>query len=198
MDWHALLFGRNRNTKLGLKPRFTPSMERLEDRTVPAIIASQASLSSLPPLDLTTGQVAQLLARAAAATSTDNAIVAVVDRNGDILGVRVEGNVSPAITGDTQILDFSIDGAVSLARTAAFFSSNADPLTSRTVGFISQSTITQREVEFLFVHLQSSLDAAAAPALSPPSRLAATSRRESTTRRRSTCSASRTLTAKCW
>jgi uncharacterized protein GlcG (DUF336 family) len=44
------------------------------------------------------------------------------------------------------VLDFSIDGAVSLARTAAFFSSNADPLTSRTIQFISQSTITQREV----------------------------------------------------
>ena len=29
----------------------------------------------------------------------------------------------------------------------AFFSSNADPLTSRTVGFLSQSTITQREVD---------------------------------------------------
>ncbi len=113
---------------------------------MPALIASQTALSSLPPLNLTGSQVAQLLARAAAATSTDNAIVAVVDRSGNILGVRVEGNVSSAITSDTQIEDFSIDGAVSLARTAAFFSSNADPLTSRTVGFISQSTITQREV----------------------------------------------------
>ena len=125
---------------------FRPGVEALEARTVPAFIASQLPLATLPPLTLTTAQVQTLLARAAAATSTDNAIVAVVDRDGDILGVRVEGNVSPVVTGNTNILDFSIDGAVSLARTAAFFSSDADPLTSRTVQFISQSTISQREV----------------------------------------------------
>ncbi len=123
-----------------------PTIELLEDRTVPAFIASQLPIASVGPLTLTTAQVNTLLERAAAATSTDNAIVAIVDRAGDILGVRVEGNVSPAITGNSNILDFSIDGAASLARTAAFFSSDADPLTSRTVQFISQSTITQREV----------------------------------------------------
>ncbi len=125
---------------------FQPDIERLENRTAPAFIASQLPLAALPPLTLTTGQVQTLLQRAAAATADDNAIVAVVDRNGTILGVRVEGNVSAAITGNANVLDFSIDGAVSLARTAAFFSSNADPLTSRTIQFISQSTITAREV----------------------------------------------------
>jgi uncharacterized protein GlcG (DUF336 family) len=125
---------------------YRPRAEPLEDRTVPAFVASQLNVASLPPLNLTTSQVQTLLERAATATSTDNAIVAVVDRAGDILGVRVEGNVSPAVTGSANVLDFSIDGAVSLARTAAFFSSNADPLTSRTVQFISQSTITEREV----------------------------------------------------
>jgi uncharacterized protein GlcG (DUF336 family) len=128
-------------------PRCRPCVEPLEDRTAPALIATQLPLAALPPLNLTTAQVQALLERAAAATVSDNAIVAVVDRNGDILGVRVEGNVSAAITGNANILDFSIDGAVSLARTAAFFSSNADPLTSRTVQFISQSTILQREVD---------------------------------------------------
>src|SRR5882724_5819072 len=125
---------------------FQPMVERLEDRVVPAFIASQLNPPALAPLTLTTGQVQVLLQRAAAATSADSAIVAVVDRAGNILGVRVEGNVSTAVTGNTNVLDFSIDGAVSLARTAAFFSSNADPLTSRTIQFISQSTITQREV----------------------------------------------------
>jgi uncharacterized protein GlcG (DUF336 family) len=126
--------------------QFQPSVEQLEARVVP-IIASQLPLTTLAPLTLTSSQVAQLLNRAAAATPGQNAIVAVVDRSGDILGVRVEANVSTAVTGNASILDFSIDGAVSLARTAAFFSSDADPLTSRTVQFISQSTITQREVE---------------------------------------------------
>jgi uncharacterized protein GlcG (DUF336 family) len=99
-----------------------------------------------PPL-LTPTDVGNLLSRAAAATSSDDGIVAVVDRAGHILGVRVEGNVSPAITGNTEKLVFAIDGAVALARTAAFFSSDQAPLTSRTIRSLSQSTITQREVE---------------------------------------------------
>jgi uncharacterized protein GlcG (DUF336 family) len=99
-----------------------------------------------PPL-LTTTDVSNLLSRAAAASASDDGIVAVVDRAGHILGVRVESNVSSAITGSTEKLVFAIDGAVSLARTGAFFSSNQAPLTSRTVRFLSQSTITQREVE---------------------------------------------------
>jgi uncharacterized protein GlcG (DUF336 family) len=141
----------------GKRPEYQPTIERLEDRTLPAFIASQLPLAALPPLTLTTAQVQTLLQRAAAATADDNAIVAVVDRNGTILGVRVEGNVSAAITGIPNVLDFSIDGAVSLARTAAFFSSNADPLTSRTIQFISQSTITAREVNsYTFISSPSS------------------------------------------
>src|SRR5579864_6770231 len=128
------------------KKRVVPLVEPLEDRTAPALIASQIPLATLPPLNLTTAQVKQLIERAAAATTSDDAIVAVVDRMGNILGVRVEGNVSPMITGNTTLLNFSIDGAVAEARTAAFFSSNSAALTSRTIQFISQTTITQREV----------------------------------------------------
>ena len=70
------------------------------------------------------------------------------------MGVKVESGVNVTLQGqpntpanDLNALVFAIDGAVSEARSAAFFSSNAEPLTSRTVGFISQSTITQREVQ---------------------------------------------------
>jgi uncharacterized protein GlcG (DUF336 family) len=100
-----------------------------------------------PNTVLSTSDVNQLLDRAAAATPGDNAIVALVDRNGDIVGVRVEGNVSPLVTGNLQTLTFAIDGAVAEARTGAFFANTQAPLTSRTVEFISQSTITQREVD---------------------------------------------------
>jgi uncharacterized protein GlcG (DUF336 family) len=100
-----------------------------------------------PAPELTTSDVSALLSRAAAASGSDDGIVVVVDRAGDILGVRVESNVSTAITGNAEKLVFAIDGAVSLARTAAFFSNDQAPLTSRTVRFLSQSTITQREVE---------------------------------------------------
>ena len=136
---------------------FRPAVERLEDRTAPALIASQLPLATLPQLTLTTTQVSNLLKRAAAATGSDDAIIAVVDRNGTILGVRVEGQVSGSVTGNPNIFRFAIDGAVAKARTAAFFSSNADPLTSRTIQFISQSTITEREVNsYTFISAPSS------------------------------------------
>jgi uncharacterized protein GlcG (DUF336 family) len=128
---------------------FVPCLEQLESREVPALIASQVVPLLPPPVDveLNTSEVQSLLSRAAAATSSDNGIVVIVDRGGRILGVRVEGNVDPNITGNTHNLVFAIDGALAEARTAAFFANNQAPLTSRTIGFISQSTVTQREVE---------------------------------------------------
>jgi uncharacterized protein GlcG (DUF336 family) len=95
---------------------------------------------------ISAAQVAQLLDRASAATPSNDAIIAIVDRNGRILGVRVESGVSPLITGNPEKLTFAIDGAIAEARTGAFFGNAGAPLTSRTIQFISQSTITQREV----------------------------------------------------
>ncbi|MFK8114588.1 MAG: hypothetical protein AB8B91_20470 [Rubripirellula sp.] len=94
-------------------------------------------------------EVRLLLDRASAATRSDDGIIAVVDRNGTILGVRVEAGVSSNLTGpgNEAALAYAIDGAVAKARTAAFFSSNSAPLTSRTIRSLSQSTNTQREVE---------------------------------------------------
>jgi uncharacterized protein GlcG (DUF336 family) len=98
-------------------------------------------MASITPAD-----VQLLLARGAAASVRQDAIIAVVDRRGEILGVRTEGGVLQNIP-DPNMQIFAVDGAVAKARTAAFFSSNAAPLTSRTVRFISQSTVTQREVQ---------------------------------------------------
>lgn len=108
-------------------------------------------VSAAPPCPVSTGELTAceveiLLRRAAAASATDDAIIAVVDRGGRVLGVRVEGGV-PIAASDTGTLVFAIDGAIAKARTAAFFANNSAPLTSRTIRFISQSTITQREVE---------------------------------------------------
>ncbi|MFM8987032.1 MAG: hypothetical protein ACKONH_13460, partial [Planctomycetia bacterium] len=90
---------------------------------------------------LTTAEVNALLDRASAATPSTDAIIAVVDRTGQILGVRVEAGVA------TNDLGFAIDGAVAKARTGAFFSNGQAILTSRTVSHISQSTVTQREMQ---------------------------------------------------
>lgn len=113
-----------------------PGLERLEPRR---LLDSGATL--------TPSDVAILLDRAARATASDSAIVAVVDRLGRPLGIRVEGGVSPSITGNAEKLVFAVDGALAKARTGAFFANNQAPLTSRTIQDISQSTMTQREVQ---------------------------------------------------
>ena len=99
------------------------------------------------PSILTTSQVDQLLQRASAATASTDAIIVIVDRGGRLLGLRVEGGVDPAITGNTANLVFAVDGALAEARTAAFFANDQAPLTSRTIQDISQTTMTQREIE---------------------------------------------------
>ncbi len=96
---------------------------------------------------LTSDEVNILLQRASMATPSQDAIIAIVDRSGQILGVRVEKDVQDNFAGRPQDLVFAIDGAVAKARTAAFFSNTEAPLTSRTIRFISQSTMTQRVVE---------------------------------------------------
>src|SRR5262245_10060484 len=119
-----------------------PVIERLESR----------ELLACSPTTLCAAEVEQLLDRASAATPSDGAIITIVDRGGHILGVRVEGGVVGAgpnqiATGDVATLVFAIDGAVAKARTAAFFANDQAPLPSRTVQFISQTTITEREVD---------------------------------------------------
>jgi uncharacterized protein GlcG (DUF336 family) len=96
---------------------------------------------------LPANEVATLLARASAATPSNDGIIAIVDRDGNILGVSVENGVSSALTSNPANLTFAIDGAVAEARTGAFFANNTAPLTSLTIQFISQTTITQRMVD---------------------------------------------------
>ena len=93
---------------------------------------------------LTPSEVNTLLRRATAADPVNGAIIAVVDRGGRVLGVRVENGVSPAITSNVGNLVFAVDGALATARTGAFFGNDQAPLTSRTIENLSQSTMTQR------------------------------------------------------
>jgi uncharacterized protein GlcG (DUF336 family) len=120
----------------GEPPR--PHVAALPPPPIPAGDAAQ--------LFITKAEVETLLARAAGATSSQDAIIAIVDRGGRILGVRVEQGVLTNIP-DTLTRVFAIDGAVAKARTAAFFANDQAPLTSRTIRSLSQTTITEREVE---------------------------------------------------
>lgn len=140
-----LFFGfRNQDTVAGVNPVLDRDFR---GDVAPPDLSDFLGLTPSPPVTLTADEVGQLLQRAAAATASDDGIVVIVDRGGRILGVRVEANVSPAITGNVHNLVFAIDGALAEARTGAFFGNNQAPLTSRTIQFISQTTITQREVE---------------------------------------------------
>ncbi len=113
-----------------------------------AFLCSNAvTIAAQDPSLITQSDVDLLLRRASMATISQDAIIAVVDRSGRILGVRVERDVEATYAGRPNDLVFAIDGAVAKARTAAFFSNGEAPLTSRTIRFISQSTMTQREVE---------------------------------------------------
>ena len=130
-------------------------VEQLESRDLMAGVIGPFPIEPPPatcsPADallpiITACEAETLLARAAGATSTENAIIAIVDRGGQILGVRMEQDVLDDIADDLTRV-FAIDGAVAKARTAAFFASDQAPLTSRTIRSLSQSTITEREVE---------------------------------------------------
>ena len=136
----------DRDTITGFDPAGLDDRDFSPD-TTPPDLSNFLGLTPSPDSALTAAEVGQILDRAAAATASDDGIVAVVDRGGRVLGVRVEANVDPAITGDVHKLVFAIDGAIAEARTGAFFGNDQAPLTSRTIEFISQSTITQREVE---------------------------------------------------
>lgn len=94
-----------------------------------------------PTEPLTADEVDGIIRNAAASLSTETMVVAVTDREGNVLGVFRKPS-APAtdtvllagrrITVDTSEL------AVALARSGAFFSNDQAPLSSRTVRFISR------------------------------------------------------------
>ncbi len=127
--------------------RAAPSDDITPDPLDVLQIDADAATGEVAQPTLTADEVDALLRRASAASASNDAIIAIVDRNGRILGVRVESGVATELTSDPAKLVFAIDGAVSLARTGAFFGSDSAPLTSRTIRNISQSTVSQREVE---------------------------------------------------
>ena len=74
----------------------------------------------------------------AAATSVDAAIViAVTDRGGQVLAVYQKSGAPATATGNFGASVATTELAVALARTAAFFSNDQAPLSSRTVRYIS-------------------------------------------------------------
>jgi uncharacterized protein GlcG (DUF336 family) len=81
--------------------------------------------------------VQAIVQAAAEAADPTTMVIAVVDRSGAVLGVYRKPSAPATATGNFGATVDVNDLAVALARTAAFFSNDQAPLSSRTVRFIS-------------------------------------------------------------
>src|SRR5437899_1663109 len=101
------------------------------------LVTSGTSSSSGPVVSLTAADVTVLVQAAAQAADPNTMVIAVVDRTGRILAVYRKPSAPALATGNFGAQVDVNELAVSLARTAAFFSNDQAPLSSRTVRFIS-------------------------------------------------------------
>ena len=86
---------------------------------------------------LTTTDVQNIVQAAAEAADVTSMVIAVVDRGGNVLAVYRKPGASASAVGNFGATVDANDLAIALARTAAYFSNDAAPLSSRTVRFIS-------------------------------------------------------------
>ena len=98
--------------------------------------AGVAAPAVSPSNQLTAADVQAIVQNTAQSVANPVAI-AVTDRGGNILGVYVKPGTPALSGGDFGTTVNTSELAVALARTAAFFSNNEAPLSSRTVRFIS-------------------------------------------------------------
>ena len=89
-----------------------------------------------PPVPLSVSDVQQVVDNAAQSLNVPM-VIAVVDRAGKILAVFQNAGAPATAAGNFGVQVDSKELAVALARTAALFSNNQAPLSSRTVRFIS-------------------------------------------------------------
>src|SRR6202030_2143082 len=93
--------------------------------------------SASATITLTATDVDTIVRAAAAATSPTTAVIAVVDRAGNVLALYRKPDAPLTVTGNFGMQTSTNDVAIGLARTSAFFSNGQATLTSRTVRFIS-------------------------------------------------------------
>jgi uncharacterized protein GlcG (DUF336 family) len=108
-----------------------------------SVASSSGSATTPPPAvapsaaPLSTNDVQNIVQAAAQAADSASMVIAVVDRGGSVLAVyRKPGAATTAVGNFGGLVNIN-DLAVGLARTAAYFSNDQAPLSSRTVRFIS-------------------------------------------------------------
>ncbi len=89
------------------------------------------------PVMLTSDDVSAVVEAAAASVNSDAMVIAVTDRQGDILAIYKKPSAPPTSAGNFGTQADTKEVAVALARTASFFSNDQAPLSSRTVRYIS-------------------------------------------------------------
>jgi uncharacterized protein GlcG (DUF336 family) len=95
------------------------------------------STSTPTAAPLSISDVQNIVQAAAEAADSNSMAIAVVDRGGNVLGVFQKPGAPATATGNFGASVDVNDLAVGLARTAAYFSNDQAPLSSRTVRFIS-------------------------------------------------------------
>jgi uncharacterized protein GlcG (DUF336 family) len=98
--------------------------------------SSPQSPSSSPPVSLNAADVQQVVESSAQSVNAP-LVIAVADRAGKILAIFRNAGAPATSPGNFDAMVDSNELAVALARTAAFFSNNQAPLSTRTVRFIS-------------------------------------------------------------
>jgi uncharacterized protein GlcG (DUF336 family) len=99
--------------------------------------ATTVTPAATPGAPLSAAEVQTLVEAAASAANDDRMVIAVVDRRGEVLAVYRKMSAGTTDIGNYGATVDVNDLAVSLARTAAYFSNDQAPLSSRTVRFIS-------------------------------------------------------------
>jgi uncharacterized protein GlcG (DUF336 family) len=89
------------------------------------------------PVMLTSTDVDMVVQAAASSVNSDALVIAVTDRQGNVLAVYEKPNAPATALANFGAQADSREVAVALARTAGLFSNNQGPLSSRTVRFIS-------------------------------------------------------------
>jgi uncharacterized protein GlcG (DUF336 family) len=89
------------------------------------------------PLVLTSSDVAKVVEVAASSVNSEAMVIAVTDRQGDILAIYQKPNAPATALANFGVQADTQEVAVALARTTSFFSNDQAPLSSRTVRFIS-------------------------------------------------------------
>src|SRR5580704_6538736 len=89
------------------------------------------------PVMLTSTDVGKVVEAAASSVNSDAMVIAVTDRQGDILAIYQKPNAPATAPANFGVQMDTQEVAVALARTAGFFSNDQAPLSSRTVRYIS-------------------------------------------------------------